>query len=105
MSYQAGGPSHPPTMSEHGMADQAGSMLFVVAILSALLARERGDGQGQRVECSQLGAMLQFQAINLTPFLHSRHRGVPQRDDVRHAPIATVPAEQGFWSSSVTRRR
>ena len=93
MSYQAGGPSHPPTMSEHGMADQAGSMLFVVAILSALLARERGDGQGQRVECSQLGAMLQFQAINLTPFLPSRHRGVPQRDDVRDAPTATVPAE------------
>ena len=43
MSYQAGGPSHPPTMSEHGMADQAGSMLFVVAILSALLAEYAED--------------------------------------------------------------
>ena len=95
MVSQGGGPSYPPCNSPHGIGDQVGSMYFSFAILGAshprhcgsairrvvaetepksaagaLVARER-FGVGQRVSCSQLGAMTQLQALGLSAVLHS----------------------------------
>ena len=53
-----------------GLADQVGSMVFAYGIMTALLARER-HGVGQRVDVSQLGAMMTLQALGLTGFLHT----------------------------------
>eukprot|EP01046_Picozoa_sp_COSAG06_P011745 COSAG06_NODE_675_length_13163_cov_8.046387_2_plen_479_part_00 len=69
MVSQGGGPSHPPCNSPHGIGDQVGSMYFAFCIVSALTARER-FGVGQRVDCSQLGAMTQLQALGLSAALH-----------------------------------
>ena len=68
---QAGGASQKPFFVENGVADQVGAMNFAYAIVSALYAREKRGGKGQRIETSQLGACISLQAFWLTPFLHT----------------------------------
>lgn len=71
-----------PVTMPGGFADQVGAMQLCVAVLAALLARER-SGEGQRVEVSLLGSQIALQSVYLTGFLHDgqqphhRHRRTP----------------------------
>lgn len=49
-----------PRLVQGGVADKATGMTALSAILGALLARERGDGAGQRVEVPMLDAYAAF---------------------------------------------
>lgn len=65
MVDEGGGPSHPPRPAEWGAADSIGAMNFAFHICAALVARNNHPkGEGQLIQCSQLGAMVQFQSIN-----------------------------------------
>ncbi|MBN1614418.1 MAG: CoA transferase [Deltaproteobacteria bacterium] len=55
----------PPRLGQQGMADQVGATHLAMAILAALVAREK-TGRGQKVEVSLLGSMCWFQQIPLT---------------------------------------
>jgi crotonobetainyl-CoA:carnitine CoA-transferase CaiB-like acyl-CoA transferase len=70
MISQGGGPGSEPVHIGWGLADQVGSMVFAYGIMTALLARER-HGVGQKIDVSQLGAMMTLQALGLTGFLHT----------------------------------
>lgn len=71
-----------PRFAAWGAADQIGAMSFAFHIMAALLERSR-SGVGQKIECSQLGAMVQFQAINIVPSWYHRQvdGGLGQPDD------------------------
>ena len=63
------------------IADQVGAMNFAFCIMGALMARER-HGVGQKVETSQLGAMIQFQSADILAPWHTgeqRDDGLPAR--------------------------
>merc|ERR1719311_1990536 len=62
MIETGGGPGHEPKTVSWGAADQVGAMNFAFHIVSAIVARNT-TGRGQKVECSQLGAFVQFQSI------------------------------------------
>jgi CoA:oxalate CoA-transferase len=76
MVAQGGGPGCEPQNVRIGVADQVGSIVFAYGIMTALLARER-YGIGQKLDVSQLGAMMTLQASMMTGFL--RTRAQPQR--------------------------
>lgn len=84
MVVQGGGPDHRPGVTEWGLADQVGALNFAFHIAAALVARG-GNGDGQKLECSQLGAMVQFQSIRNVGSWYNKE----QRNDGR-AP---------FWDS------
>jgi len=50
----------PPRLIQSGVADKTAAMTAVSAILAALLARERGDGRGQRIDIPMLDAWAAF---------------------------------------------
>ena len=77
MIAQAGGPGKEPLAVAWGLADQVGSMLFAFGILGALMAREK-HGIGQRIDVSQLGAMMTLQSFSIVGYLHTREQ--PTRD-------------------------
>lgn len=80
MVSQGGGPSHPPVAAEWALADEVGAMNFAFAIVSALVARDRNNGEGQHLETSQLGAMIGFQAGGWNNVARVMHDG-QMRDD------------------------
>ncbi len=73
MIATAGGPGNEPYNAPWGLADQVGSMVFAYGIMSALMARER-HGVGQKVDVSQLGAMITLQALSIQAFLHTKQQ-------------------------------
>ncbi|MEE8421527.1 MAG: CoA transferase [Dehalococcoidia bacterium] len=73
MISQGGGPGEEPVNIGWGLADQVGSMVFAFGIMTAIVARER-YGVGQRVDVSQLGAMMTLQTLSLTSFLHNKEQ-------------------------------
>lgn len=89
-----GGPSHTPSFIEWGASDQIGALSFAFHIMAALVERSK-TGVGQKIECSQLGAMVQFQAIGTVPAWYNRAAdgGAGQRDD--GAPV-------GVFNSNLT---
>jgi len=94
---QGGGPAHMPRLTEWGAADQVGALNFAFHIAAALVARER-TGQGQKLECSQLGAMIQFQAIGIVPSWYSgeqRNDGRPTNQD--NILLSYYPCGDGKW--------
>ncbi|HJM74838.1 MAG TPA: CoA transferase [Dehalococcoidia bacterium] len=70
MLSQGGGPDAEPIQINWGLADQVGSMVFAYGIMTAIVARER-HGVGQKVDISQLGAMVTLQTLSFTSFLHT----------------------------------
>ena len=90
-------PGEPPRLGQQGMADQVGATHLALAILAALLAREK-TGRGQKVEVSLLGSMCWFQQIPLT--LVANINKMPQ---VRHRneqgnPLWNYyPCSDGNW--------
>ena len=69
----AGGPDYAPITAPWGLADQTGSLLFAYGITTALVARER-MGVGQKIDVSQLGAMLTLQTLWIQGFLQQASR-------------------------------
>jgi CoA:oxalate CoA-transferase len=70
MVSQAGGPGNEPQNIGWGLADQVGSMVFAYGVMAAVVSRER-FGVGQKLDVSQLGAMLTLQSFVLTGFMHT----------------------------------
>jgi len=92
-----GGPSHRPVLMEWGAADQIGALNFAFHIAAALVARGK-TGIGQKVECSQLGAMVQFQAIANTAAWYNgaqRDNGRPPQQD--NVLLSSYPCGDGKW--------
>jgi crotonobetainyl-CoA:carnitine CoA-transferase CaiB-like acyl-CoA transferase len=83
MVAQGGGPGAEPQNVRIGVADQVGSIVFAYAIMTALLARER-FGAGQKLDVSQLGAMMTLQASMMTGFLYTRTQ--PRRQSRAYNP-------------------
>jgi len=62
-------PEGVPRLATRAMADSAGAMFLVMAILAGLFVRER-TGQGQRVDASLVGACLGMHTAEVTIALH-----------------------------------
>lgn len=77
MIAQGGGPGAEPMSVTWGLADQVGGMTLAHGITTALLARER-YGMGQKVDVSQLGAMVSLQGFMLLSYLHTHEQ--PRRE-------------------------
>ena len=75
-----GGPGERPVTAPWGLADQTGSIVFAYGIVTALFARAQ-HGVGQKIDVSQLGAMMSLQVLSLQAFLHNgmQHRLKPGR--------------------------
>ena len=91
-----GGPGETPITAPWGLADQTGSLLFAYGIMTALFARER-QGVGQKIDVSQLGAMLTLQALNLQNFLHSGVQPVLKPGRSFSATFAWYQCGDGEW--------
>ncbi len=73
MIATGGGPGNEPYNAPWGLADQVGSMVFAYGVMSAVVARERFD-VGQKIDVSQLGAMITLQTLSIQGFLHSKQQ-------------------------------
>ncbi len=94
MTLLSRGADAEPTTLPGGFADQVGAMQACVAVLAALLARER-TGQGQHVDVSLLGSQIDLQAVYLTGFLHDGAQPFQRR---RRTPTFTFYcAGDGRW--------
>jgi crotonobetainyl-CoA:carnitine CoA-transferase CaiB-like acyl-CoA transferase len=94
MVMQGGGPGEEPAHIAWGLADQVGSMIFAYGILGAIIARER-HGVGQKVDVSQLGAMMTLQTLSVTPFLHTGTQN--PRPPRATAAFTYYQAGDGLW--------
>ena len=65
-----GEPDGLPKNAGAPIADQAGGMMAVIGILTALVHRER-TGVGQEVDVSLLGSVMELQSFNITSYLFS----------------------------------
>ncbi|CAB4953005.1 MAG: hypothetical protein F2840_08415 [Actinobacteria bacterium] len=62
-------PDGTPRLATRAMADSAGAMFLAMAVLAALLVKER-TGEGQRVDASLVGACLGMHTAEITIALH-----------------------------------
>ena len=91
-----GGPGERPITAPWGLADQTGSIMFAYGIMTALLARER-YGVGQKIDVSQLGAMLTLQALSLQAYLHSKTQPVLKPGKSFSATFSWYQCGDGEW--------
>jgi len=96
MISQAGGPGNFPRPAPWGLADQVGSMTFAYAVMTALVARER-YGIGQKVDVSQLGAMVTLQALSVQAFLHTEHQATIEGGKPHSATFAWYRGSDDGW--------
>ena len=96
MVSMGGGPGTEPRNAPWGLADQVGSMVFAFGITNAIVARER-FGVGQKVDVSQLGAMLTLQALGLQAFLHNGRQGVQPYARSGNPPFSWYQGSDGKW--------
>ncbi len=91
-----GGPGERPITAPWGLADQTGSIVFAYGIVTALFARAQ-HGVGQKIDVSQLGAMMSLQVLSLQAFLHNgmQHRLKPGRSF--SATFSWYQASDGEW--------
>ena len=94
MTLQASGPDAEPHTLPGGFADQVGGMQLCIAILSAIIARDR-QGIGQHVETSLLGSQVHLQGRYLLRYLHD---GVQHHERRRRTPTFTFyQGSDGAW--------
>jgi crotonobetainyl-CoA:carnitine CoA-transferase CaiB-like acyl-CoA transferase len=94
MVVQALGPDEEPRTIPGGSADQIGGTQLCVAILSALIARER-TGVGQKVETSLFGSQVYLMARWMIQHLHD---GTQHHERRRRTPTHTFyQARDGLW--------
>ena len=91
-----GGPGERPITAPWGLADQTGSIMFAYGIMTALLARER-YGVGQKIDVSQLGAMLTLQALSIQAYLHSKTQPVLKPGKSFSATFSWYQCGDGEW--------
>jgi crotonobetainyl-CoA:carnitine CoA-transferase CaiB-like acyl-CoA transferase len=96
MVAMGGGPGQEPRNAPWGLADQVGSMVFAYGITNAIIARER-FGVGQKVDVSQLGAMLTLQALGLQAFLHTERQGVLPYARAGNPPFSWYRGSDDKW--------
>lgn len=96
MIAQGGGPGNVPFNSAWGLADQVGSMVFAYGVMSALVARER-FGSGQKVDVSQLGAMVTLQTLSIQAFLHNKTQPTVQAGRPFSPTFAWYESSDGEW--------
>lgn len=76
--HAASGEAEPVTLPG-GFADQVGAMQACVAMLAALIARERSGGEGQQVDVSLLGSQIALQSVYLTGYLRTGEQSFHRR--------------------------
>ena len=91
-----GGPGERPYTAPWGLADQTGSIVFAYGIMTALFARAQ-YGVGQKIDVSQLGAMLTLQALSLQAFLHSNTQPILKPGRAFSATFAWYQAGDDEW--------
>lgn len=96
MVSMGGGPSFEPRNAPWGLADQVGSMIFAYGITNAIIARER-FGVGQKVDVSQLGAMITLQALSVQAFLHFNRQGEQPYARAGNPPFSWYQGSDGKW--------
>ena len=100
MRVQSRGPDDEPRTIPGGMADSIGGLQLCVAILAALVARDR-TGEGQFVETSLLGSQVHIQGRQLLGYTFGGGQHYERR---RRAPLHTFYQAQG-WQVADDRRR
>ncbi|MBI4216615.1 MAG: CoA transferase [Chloroflexi bacterium] len=85
----------PPPFSA-GICDQIGAIMLAYGVLGALFVRER-TGQGQEVDCSLLGAMMQLQANALASHLFGRAQPRAPRTRARNQLWNHYKCGDGRW--------
>ena len=93
---QGGGPGSDPTLVTWGLADQVGGMALAYGIMTALLARER-FGVAQKVDVSQLGAMISLQGFGVLAYLHTGEQQRRAPGVSRNPTFSWYRAGDGEW--------
>jgi crotonobetainyl-CoA:carnitine CoA-transferase CaiB-like acyl-CoA transferase len=65
LMYMGGEPGSPPVHYVTGLGDQSGAIVFALAVMAALVARER-QGKGQEVSISALGSVMCLESLAIT---------------------------------------
>jgi len=88
-------PDNPPTRAGYPVSDANASMMAVIGILSALVARNQ-TGRGQHVDISMLDASIS--ALNYTATIHLMSGEDPKRignSHINHVPYEVYPCKDG----------
>jgi len=93
---QGGGPGGDPVLVSWGLADQVGGMALAYGVMAALLARER-FGVGQKVDVSQLGAMIALQGFSVLSYLHTGEQERRAPGVSRNPTFSWYRAGDGEW--------
>ena len=102
MRVQSRGPDDEPRTIPGGMADSIGGLQLCVAILAALVARDR-TGEGQFVETSLLGSQVHIQGRQLLGYTFGGGQHYERR---RRAPLHTFyEGKDGKWLMIVAATR
>lgn len=91
-----GGPGERPYTAPWGLADQTGSIVFAYGIMTALFARAQ-HGVGQKIDVSQLGAMLTLQVLSIQAYLHNNVQPVQKPGRSLSATFSWYQAGDGEW--------
>ena len=97
MTLHAANAEAEPVTLPGGFADQVGAMQACVAMLAALLERERNGqpARGQQVDVSLLGSQIALQSVYLTGYLRTGEQSFHRR---RRMPTFTFyQASDGRW--------
>lgn len=96
--FSSRGPDHPPVVTTGGMADDTESVFLVLAIMTALVARER-FGIGQEVDVSHLGSMMNIQRgmMSVSLLTGKSDSGVPDRRRVPNPMYNIYQCKDGKW--------
>lgn len=90
-----GQPNNPPTRAGYPTADVSASLMAVIGVLSAVVARSQ-TGRGQHVDISMLDT--QISALNYAATIHLMSGVDPQRignAHINHVPYEVYPCKDG----------
>ena len=106
-AHLTGQPDGPPTLPPFGLADGVAGMTGAFAVMTALHARDHGDGRGQVIDLSLFEPLLGL--MGPTPSAHDQLGVVPARRATGRATARpatpTGPATVPGWRCRAGRRR
>ena len=97
-AHLTGQPDGPPTLPPFGLADGVAGITGAFAVLTALRARDQGDGRGQVIDLSLYEPLLGI--MGPTPSAYDQLGVVPQRQATgsrNSAPRNTYRTRDGHW--------
>jgi crotonobetainyl-CoA:carnitine CoA-transferase CaiB-like acyl-CoA transferase len=97
-AHLTGQPDGPPTLPPFGLADGVAGITGAFAVLTALRARDQGDGRGQVIDLALYEPLLGI--MGPTPSAYDQLGVVPQRQGNRSrnsAPRNTYRTADGHW--------